>query len=135
VSAWLFLAVVIVVSLGIDLVAHRGERSQGRGTAAFWSAIWIALALAFGGWVAHQFGRETAEDYLTAYLVEKSLSIDNLFVFLIVFARLKIPEAEQRRVLTLGIIGAFVTRGVFIAAGAAILDAWHGIVYVLGAFL
>jgi TerC family integral membrane protein len=133
--AWIVLAAVVVFSLAIDLVAHRGNKGQGRPAAVVWSVVWIALAIAFGGWIALEFGASTAQDYFTAYLVEKSLSIDNLFVFLVVFSRLKIPEAEQHRVLQWGIIGAFVTRGAFIAAGAAILSAWHGVVYVLGAFL
>jgi len=133
--AWIVLAAVVVFSLAIDLAAHRGSKGQGRGTAVVWSAVWIALAVAFGGWIAFEFGGATAQDYFTAYLVEKSLSVDNLFVFLVVFSRLKIPEAEQHRVLQWGIIGAFVTRGAFIAAGAAILSAWHGVVYILGAFL
>jgi tellurite resistance protein TerC len=134
-SAWLFLAVVLAFGLVIDLVAHRGSHAQSRKADLLWSAIWIALALLFGVWVHIQFGSAIATDYLTAYLVEKSLSLDNLFVFLIVFSRLGIPKAEQHRVLQWGIIGAFVTRGIFIAAGAALLSAWHGIVYVLGAFL
>jgi tellurite resistance protein TerC len=133
--AWIVLAAVVVLSLAIDLVAHRGSKGQGRAAAVAWSVVWIALALAFGGWIAVAFGASTAQDYFTAYLVEKTLSIDNLFVFLVVFSRLKIPEAEQHRVLQWGIIGAFVTRGAFIAAGAAILSAWHGVVYFLGAFL
>jgi tellurite resistance protein TerC len=133
--AWLVLAGVVVVSLIIDLVAHRGSHGQGRKTAAIWSVVWIALAVAFGGWVALEFGHSAAQEWFTAYLVEKSLSVDNLFVFLVIFSRLHIPEAEQHRVLQWGIIGAFVTRGLFIAAGAAILEAWHPIVYVLGAFL
>jgi tellurite resistance protein TerC len=133
--AWFVLAAVVVLGLAIDLVAHRANKGQGRKTAIVWSVVWIAVALAFGGWVAYAFGSGTAQDYFTAYLVEKSLSVDNLFVFLIVFSRLRIPEAEQHRVLYWGIVGAFVTRGAFIAAGAAILSAWHGVIYVLGAFL
>jgi tellurite resistance protein TerC len=133
--AWLVLAGVVAASLVLDLVGHRGDRGQGRARAIYWSAGWISLAMAFGVWVALQLGREAGEDYFTAFLVEKSLSVDNLFVFLVIFRRLKIPEHEQHRVLQWGIIGAFVTRGIFIASGAAVLSAWHGIVYVLGAFL
>jgi tellurite resistance protein TerC len=124
-----------VFGLAVDLVAHRAKKGRGPTAAIVWSVVWIALALAFGGWIAVAFGPAMAQDYFTAYLVEKSLSIDNLFVFLVVFSRLRIPEAEQHRVLFWGIIGAFVTRGVFIAAGAAILSAWQGVVYLLGAFL
>jgi len=132
---WCVMGAVVLSSMAVDLVLYRENRGLGRRQAIGWSAGWIGLALAFGGWVAVQFGREAGEDYLTAYLVEKSLSIDNLFVFLVVFSRLKIPEREQHRVLTWGILGALVTRGAFIAAGAAILSAWHGVIYVLGAFL
>ena len=77
-------------------------------------------------------GRDSAEDFLTAWLIEKSLSIDNLFVFLVIFDRLRIPTSEQHRVLFWGILGAFVTRALFIASGSALLSAWHGAVYVLG---
>jgi tellurite resistance protein TerC len=133
--AWIVLGAVIVSSVVVDLLAHRGNKSRGRGTAILWSSFWIGLAVAFGAWIAAAFGTEWAEDYFTAYLVEKTLSIDNLFVFIVIFSRLKIPEREQHRVLTWGIMGAFVTRGAFIAAGAGILSAWHGVVYVLGAFL
>lgn len=133
--AWFVLLAIVFLSLTVDLVVHRGNKSQGRRAAVLWSVTWIALALAFAGWLGIQFGRDAAQDYLAAYLVEKSLSIDNLFVFLVVFSRLRIPEAEQHRVLSWGIIGAFATRGAFIGAGSAILTAWHGVVYVLGAFL
>jgi tellurite resistance protein TerC len=133
--AWLFLGAVVLCSLAIDLLAHRGEGGGGRRWALAWSGAWIALALAFGGWIAFQFGLPAAEAYTTAYLIEKSLSVDNLFVFLLVFTRLNIPKGEQRRVLQWGILGAFVTRALCVAGGAALLSAWHGVVYVLGAFL
>ena len=133
--AWVVLVAVIAASIAVDLVAHRGNKGQGRRTAVLWSTFWVALAAAFGGWIAAAFGTERAEDYFTAYLLEKSLSVDNLFVFLVVFSRLKIPEREQHRVLTWGILGALGTRGAFIAVGAGILSAWHGVIYVLGAFL
>lgn len=133
--AWAAFAVVVVVSLGFDLVMHRGDRAMGRRAALLWSCAWIAVSLAFAGWVGLQFGRDTMLEFLTAYLVEKSLSVDNLFVFLVVFARFGIPRAEQHRVLFWGIVGAFATRAAFIAAGTALLARWHFTVYVLGAFL
>ncbi|MDB4930560.1 MAG: Integral rane protein TerC [Myxococcaceae bacterium] len=135
IGAWLALAAVVLGGLAVDLVAHRGDGAQGRRWALVWSGIWIALALAFGAWIAVQFGLPAAEDYLAAYLIEKSLSVDNLFVFLLVFGSLRIPRAEQHRVLQWGIVGAFVTRAACVAGGAALLSAWHGVVYVLGAFL
>jgi tellurite resistance protein TerC len=134
-TAWLIFGVVVAVSLTADLLGHRGGRSFSRRGAVVWSLVWISVALLFGGWVALAIGRDSAEDFLTAWLIEKSLSIDNLFVFLVIFGRLRIPPSDQHRVLFWGIIGAFVTRALFIASGAALLAAWHGAVYVLGAFL
>ncbi|MDB5220274.1 MAG: Integral rane protein TerC family [Myxococcaceae bacterium] len=133
--AWLVLAGIVASGLLIDLVAHRGDRQLNKKSAILWSAAWVTLGLAFGGWVALQFGREAGEDYVTAFLVEKSLSVDNLFVFLVIFKRLQIPAHEQHRVLQWGIIGAFVTRAAFIAAGAAVLSGWHDVIYILGTFL
>jgi tellurite resistance protein TerC len=135
VSAWLIFGVVVAVSLAADLFGHRGGRSFSRRAAVVWSVVWISVALLFCGWVALAIGRGPAEDFLTAWLIEKSLSIDNLFVFLVIFDRLRIPASDQHRVLFWGILGAFLTRAVFIASGAALLSAWHGAVYVLGAFL
>jgi tellurite resistance protein TerC len=133
--AWAVFGGIVLVSLAVDLTVHRAVPRQTRAHAVGWSIAWIVLALSFGMWVAAQFGRDAAEDYLTAYVVEKSLSVDNLFVFLVVFERLNISQRDQHRVLFWGILGALLTRGVFIASGIAILRAWHGIVYVLGALL
>jgi tellurite resistance protein TerC len=133
--AWLVFAVVIVVSLGFDLVLHRGERALGRRQAILWSLAWVVVSLLFAGWVGLQFGGHTMLEFLTAYLVEKSLSVDNLFVFLVIFGRLRIPQGEQHRVLFWGILGAFVTRAIFIGAGTVLLAKWHFAVYGLGAFL
>ena len=123
--AWALLAGIMLVLVSIDLFAHRGDRVDSRRMAVLWSLAWLAAAVAFGGLVAAYFGAETAEQYFAAYLLEKSLSVDNLFLFLVIFGALGIPLAEQRRVLTWGIIGALVTRGAFIAAGAAVLHRWH----------
>ena len=133
--AWGLLAGVMLVFVSIDLFAHRGDRLDSRRRALAWSLGWIAAAVAFGVFVAARFGAPAAEQYFAAYLLEKSLSVDNLFLFLVVFTALGIPAAEQRRVLTWGIVGALVTRGVFIALGAAVLHRWHEITYVFGAIL
>ncbi|HEY3499521.1 MAG TPA: TerC/Alx family metal homeostasis membrane protein [Polyangiaceae bacterium] len=133
--AWLLFAVIIVVSLAVDLWAHRGGRSLSRRQAIGWSVAWVVLALLFGAGVAAKFGWDTALEFIAAYATEKSLSLDNLFLFIVIFARLGIPEGEQHRVLFWGILGAFATRAAFIAAGTALLAAWHPVVYVLGAFL
>ena len=133
--AWGLLAGLMLLLISIDLFAHRGERVDSRRRALVWSAVWVAVSVVFGVFVAVWFGAEAAEQYFAAYLLEKSLSVDNLFLFVVVFAALGIPHAEQRRVLTWGIIGALVTRGVFIALGAAMLHRWHEITYVFGAIL
>ena len=133
--AWGLLAGIMLLLVAIDLFAHRGDQIDSRRRAVVWSVVWVAAAVAFGVFVGLYFGAETAEQYFAAYLLEKSLSVDNLFLFLVVFTALGIPASEQRRVLTWGIIGALVTRGVFIALGAAVLHRWHEITYVFGAIL
>jgi tellurite resistance protein TerC len=133
--AWALLAVVMIVLIAIDLFGHRGDRIDTRRGALAWSVVWIAFAVAFGGFVAVYFGADAAEQYFAAYLLEKSLSVDNLFLFLVVFGALGIPATEQRRVLTWGIIGALVTRALFIALGSAVLSRWHEVTYVFGAIL
>jgi tellurite resistance protein TerC len=125
----------MLVLISIDLFAHRGDRIDSRGRALVWSVVWIAAAVGFGVFVAAWFGAATAEQFFAAYLLEKSLSVDNLFLFVVIFGALGIPASEQRRVLTWGIIGALVTRGVFIALGAVMLHRWHEITYVFGAIL
>ncbi len=133
--SWLLFAAIVVVSLAVDLWAHRGGRSLSRRQAIGWSVAWVVLALLFAAGVAARFGRATAIEFVTAYAIEKSLSLDNLFLFIVIFGRLAIPEAEQHRVLFWGILGAFATRAAFIAAGTALLAAWHPVVYLLGGFL
>jgi tellurite resistance protein TerC len=133
--AWGLLALVLVVSISIDLFAHRGSHVDSKKRALAWSIGWISVALAFNVFVAVRFGREAGEQFLAAYLLEKSLSVDNLFVFLLVFQALRIPMTEQRRVLTWGIAGAIVTRGLLIFVGAAAVRQWSSVLYVFGAIL
>src|ERR1041384_1494698 len=133
--AWGLLAGLMVILITIDLLAHRGDRVDSRRSALVWSIGWIAAAVAFGGFVAMYFGSSAAEQYFAAYLLEKSLSVDNLFLFVVIFGALGIPRDEQRRVLTWGIIGALVTRALFIALGSAVLHRWHEVTYVFGAIL
>src|SRR6185503_19475691 len=128
--AWGLLAGLMVLFISIDLLAHRGDKVDSRGRAVVWSIGWIAAAVVFGGFVAAYFGAEAGEQYFAAYLLEKSLSVDNLFLFVVIFGALGIPRSEQRRVLTWGILGALVTRGLFIAVGSAMLQRWHEITYV-----
>jgi tellurite resistance protein TerC len=133
--AWALLAGLMLLLISIDLFAHRGDQVDSRRRALIWSIVWIAAAAVFGVFVAVVFGAETAEQYFAAYLLEKSLSVDNLFLFLVIFTALGIPAAEQRRVLTWGIVGALVTRGIFIGLGAAVLHRWHEVTYLFGAIL
>ncbi len=132
---WFVFIAVVLVSLALDLVSHRGGHGLGRRSAIVWSVVWIASALAFAAWIGISFGAAPAQDFISAYLMEKSLSIDNLFVFMVVFGRLRIPPVEQHRVLFWGILGALVFRAIFIAAGTALLSRWHDAIYVLGVFL
>src|SRR4051794_2781176 len=124
-SPWLwggFLALVLAL-LALDLgVFHRKDRAIGVREALTWTAVWIALALAFDAFVWWRFGDEKAVEFLTGYLIEKSLSVDNLFVFLLVFATFKIPPALQHRVLFWGILTALVLRAAMILGGAALLE-------------
>jgi tellurite resistance protein TerC len=135
-SLWLAFLAFVVAMLAIDLgVFHRKAHVVGFREAAAWSAIWIGLALAFNAWVWREFGPERGLEFLTGYLVEKSLSVDNIFVFLVVFSALAIPAAYQHRVLFWGILSALGLRAVMIFAGTALLARFHWLVYVFGAFL
>ena len=133
--AWALLACLLLVCLAIDLVAHRGDRVDSRRRALVWSAGWIAVAVGFGVFVTAQLGPAAGEQWFAAYLLEKSLSIDNLFLFVVVFGALAIPRSEQRRVLTWGILGALATRALFILTGTAVLARWHWVTYIFGALL
>lgn len=133
---WAGFGAFVCAMLLVDLVAfaRRGERVSMR-RAAIWSVAWAALGVGFGGFLWVWQGRRWAEEYLAGFLIEKSLSIDNLFVFALIFGYFAVPAAYQRRVIFWGIVGAVVLRGMFILAGAELLDAFHYTIYVFGAFL
>jgi TerC family integral membrane protein len=137
-EAWMWVAfgAFVAALLAIDLVAFAGraERVSLR-RAVVWSVFWSLLGVAFAGFLWLWHGREPAGAYLAGFLIEKSLSIDNLFVFALIFGYFAVPAAYQRRVLYWGIVGAIVLRALFILAGAELLDAFHYAVYVFGAFL
>lgn len=133
--AWALLAAIVLLSISIDLFAHRGDHVDSKKRALVWTLVWVGVSLAFNVFVAFWFGLAAAEEFLAAYLLEKSLSVDNLFVFLLVFGALSIPVTEQRRVLTWGILGAILSRGVLIFAGAAAVQRWHALTYVFGGIL
>lgn len=133
--AWSAFAVLLAVLLALDLFVHRGERATSHRAAIAWSVVWVAAGLAFGIFVWAFFGGRAAEEYLAAYLIEKSLSLDNLFVFLVIFASLRIPHAHQRKALTWGIFGALVFRGIFVVVGAAAIRRYEWVELVFAAVL
>ncbi len=133
--AWIAFGLTVLVLLGLDLLAHRGEKEESWPRAVTWSGIWVGTGLLFGGFVWALLGGAAAGDYLAAWLIENSLSIDNLFVFLIIFRSLAVPRRYQADVLLWGIFGAVVFRAGFIVLGAAALDRWAWVSYLLGGFL
>jgi tellurite resistance protein TerC len=134
--AWVALILAVPVLAAIDLLVFgRGRKEVPVRTAALWSVAWIALGLGFTGIMAATLGGTAAGEYVAGYLVEWSLSIDNLFVFAVIFSYFAVPKAVQPRILLYGVLGALVFRGIFIAIGAAALGAAHWVIYVFGAFL
>ncbi len=133
---WVVFVAGLVVLLLLDLlVFHQEAHRVTTREAAIASAAWIGLGLAFAVVVFFWFGTGETQAYLTGYLIEKSLSVDNLFVFVLIFSYFKIPNKYQHRVLFWGVLGAFVFRGLFIAAGAVLLSRFGWIAFVFGAFL
>jgi tellurite resistance protein TerC len=138
VPTWFWEAFIggVVVFLILDLVVfHRRPHEVRTREAAGWTVFWIVLALVFNFWIYLAFGRRHAIDFFTAYFVEKSLSVDNLFVFLLIFDFFKVPPPLQHRVLFFGILGAIIVRLVFIVVGVELLTAFHWMNYVFGAIL
>jgi tellurite resistance protein TerC len=135
-SLWIGFFVFVLAMLALDLgVFHRKAHIVSFKEALGWSLAWISLALAFNVGVYFWFGEKPAVEFLTGYLIEKSLSIDNIFVFVVIFSAFKIPALYQHRVLFWGIIGALVMRAGMIFAGTAMLARFHWLIYVFGAFL
>lgn len=133
---WVLFNVFVLGMLVLDLgVFHRKAHEVKLKEALVWSAIWIALALAFNAWIWAWKGGEPALQFLTGYLIEKALSVDNIFVFVLIFAAFGVPAAYQHRVLFWGILGALLMRAGLIAAGITLINRFHWILYVFGAFL
>ena len=130
---WALFASLVLAMLALDLgifrTARRGPKAVTFRSAAVWSAAWIGLGLGFGLIVLVMYGSGPALAYLTAYLLEKSLSVDNVFVFVLIFSELQIPLDQQRRVLYWGIFGALITRGLLIGAGIYLLERFHWVIY------
>ncbi len=144
-SMWVAFCVVITLALAVDFLVLRAEgpHKVSFRQAAWWSLAWIALALLFNlalwFWLDYSAGRAVAHDvsmqFLTGYVVEKSLAIDNIFVFLLIFNYFAVPAVQQQRALMLGVLGALILRAIMIFIGAALIARFHWILYVFGVFL
>jgi len=133
---WITLATLVVGMLALDLfVFHRNAHEVSLREAAAWSVLWIGLGLAFGGFVFATLGSQAGGEYLAGYLIEKSLSMDNVFVFAMIFGYFAVPARYQHRVLFWGVVGAILFRAIFIAAGAALLETFHLLIYGFGLLL
>jgi tellurite resistance protein TerC len=133
---WILFNLFVVVMLALDLsVLHRPSHPIRFREALAWSGLWIALAAGFAVLVLFWHGRTPALQFVTGYVVELSLSVDNLFVFLVIFRYFKVPDAYQHKVLFWGILGALIMRGVFIVAGVGLIRRFSWIIYVFGALL
>jgi TerC family integral membrane protein len=133
---WAGFNLFILALLALDLgVFHRKAHAVSLREATLWSAVWITLALLFNAGIWMFRGPEAGVQFLTGYLIEKSLSVDNIFVIALLFGYFAVPAIHQHRVLFWGILGALVMRAAFILAGAALLEAFHWIIYAFGAFL
>ena len=133
---WVGFNILVLILLAVDLgVFHRGARTIKIKEALWWSLIWIAVALLFNVVIYFWRGTDTALQFLTGYLIERSLSVDNLFVFLMVFSYFRVASQYQYKVLFWGILGALIMRALFIATGVVLINTFHWIIYVFGAFL
>ena len=133
---WVSFNIFVLILLALDLgVFHRHSHAVRIKEALGWSALWILLALLFNIVIYYWRGPAVALSFLTGYLIEKSLSVDNLFVFLMIFSYFKVAPLYQHKVLFWGIIGALVMRAFFIAAGVALINTFHWVIYIFGAFL
>jgi tellurite resistance protein TerC len=133
---WILFNVFVVLMLAVDLfLFNRPAHQLTLRQALAWSGIWIALAAAFAVLLYFRFGHNTALEFTTGYVIEFSLSVDNLFLFLVIFRYFQVPSEFQHKVLFWGIIGAIVMRGIFILVGIRLISAFHWIIYAFGAFL
>ncbi len=132
---WTIFSLIIIAALWIDLGLHSTKEKIKVSTALFWSILWTILALGFNLWIYSQHGKEAGLNFLTSYVVERALSIDNLFVFLLIFQAFSIPPRLRHKVLFWGVLGAIIMRALFITGGIALVSYFSFILYVFGAFL
>src|SRR5918993_5161899 len=133
---WVGFNVFVLIMLALDLgVFHRKNHEVSVKEALTWTAVWITLALTFNGFIYYRFGEELAVQFLTGYLIEKSLSVDNIFVIILIFSYFHVPAEYQHKVLFWGILGALVMRVIFILAGIELIHKFHWVIYIFGVFL
>ncbi|QYO66915.1 TerC family protein [Leptolyngbya sp. 7M] len=133
---WLLFFGIVLSALFVDIgIVNRKSHAPSRKETFAWAAVWVSLALGFNAFLWYEFGLNHAKVFFTGYLIELSLSVDNLFVFLLIFGYFRVPKQYQHRVLFWGIMGALIMRMIMIFAGAELVDRFHWIIYVFGAFL
>ena len=133
---WLVFNLFVLLALALDLgVFHRRAHKMKAAEAISWTLVWVGLTTAFGLAVLHYSGAQRSLEFFTGYVIEKALSVDNLFLFLVIFRAFRVEENLQHRVLEWGILGALLMRGAMIAAGAGLIQRFNWVLYVLGAFL
>lgn len=135
-ALWIGFLVFVLGMLALDLgVFHRSAHEVRAKEALIWSVVWVSLALVFNAGLWWMFGEQRALEFLTGYVIEKSLAVDNIFVFIVIFAYFKVPTIYQHRVLFWGILGALVMRALFIGLGAVLLAKFHWVIYIFGGIL
>jgi tellurite resistance protein TerC len=133
---WILFNIFVLAAITLDLkVFHRRPHQVQLREAGLWSVGWVGVSILFGLGVLHYFGRQQSLEFFTGYLIEKALSVDNLFLFLLIFRAFAVDERIQHRILEWGILGALAMRGVMIAAGAALIEEFSWVMYIFGAFL
>jgi len=132
---WIVLLGVIIAMLTVDLLLHRQAHEIALREAAIWSSIWVSIGLIAGGVIWWFYGADFGLQYYSGYLIEKSLSVDNVFVWAVIFTFFAVPKQYQHRVLFFGVIGALVLRAIFIAGGSALISSASWVLYIFGAFL
>lgn len=133
---WILFNIFVLGMLGLDLgVLHRKAHEVKIKEALIWSVVWIALALLFNVGIYFWRGSQQALEFFTGYLIEKSLSVDNIFVFLLIFSYFRVDPVHQHRVLFWGILGALIMRAIFIAVGVTLIEQFHWVIYIFGVFL
>ncbi|MFC5908549.1 TerC/Alx family metal homeostasis membrane protein [Streptacidiphilus monticola] len=134
-ALWATTVLVLTALIAVDLLARRRPHEVSLREAGLWTVVWVGLAGLFLGFLAWRYGSEPAGEFLAGYVTEKALSVDNLFVFVLIMARFAVPKAQQERVLMVGILIALVLRAVFIAAGAALVASFSWVFFLFGGFL